>query len=116
MATTLDVGGSYEVVLRDALNKPGYKAAWQAAYLANIKFKTYEATLRGEAVFRVDTRSDPQACEIRKLLALWLRVIAASPSAESAPAGLRAPGSCLRSSAGRKRGYGWTERDDGQRD
>ena len=86
MATTLDVGGNYEILLRKELNKPGYKAAWQAAYLANMKFKRYEATLRGSDVFRVDvldkTLKPPKP---RKQLALWLRAILESPSAEARP-------------------------------
>lgn len=86
MATTLNVGGTYEVLLREELNKPAYKAAWQAAYLANLKFKRYEATLKGSAVFKAEaldrTLKPPR---LRKQLALWLRAILESPSAQIRP-------------------------------
>lgn len=86
MATTLDVGGRYEVLLREELNKPAYKAAWQAAYLANLKFKRYEATLKGSAFFKAEaldrTLKPPR---LRKQLALWLRAILESPSAQVRP-------------------------------
>lgn len=83
MATTLDVGGNYEVLLREELNKPAYKAAWRAAYLANLKFKGYEATLKGDEIYQtevVDKTLKPP--RFRKQLALWLRAIVDSPSAE----------------------------------
>lgn len=86
MATMLNVGGTYEVLLREELNKPVYKAAWQAAYLANLKFKRYEATLKGSAFFKAEaldrTLKPPR---LRKQLALWLRAILESPSAQIRP-------------------------------
>ncbi|WP_458131272.1 OTU domain-containing protein [Pseudomonas sp. R3-41] len=83
MATTLDVGGSYETLIREVLNKPAYKAAWQVAYLANMKLKGYEATLKGSEVFRTEVVDDSRKpAKSKKRLALWLRAIAQSPTAE----------------------------------
>ncbi len=45
MARRIDAGGSYETYLKEKMNKPEYKTAWQAAYLANMKLKAYEAEL-----------------------------------------------------------------------
>ena len=76
MTTTIDAGGRYEAMLREKLNQPEYKAAWQAAYLANVRFKGYEAALRGDEVFKssvIDRTIDPSRPQ--KLLALWLDVI-----------------------------------------
>jgi len=76
MTNTLDAGGSYEAMLREKLNNPEYKVAWQAAYLANMRFKGHEAALRGDEVFKrsvIDKTIDPSRSQ--KLLALWLDVI-----------------------------------------
>ncbi|MCW1244057.1 hypothetical protein OC610_06530 [Pseudomonas sp. SAICEU22] len=76
MTTTLDAGGSYETMLREQLNQPEYKTAWQAAYLANMRFKGHEAALRGDEVFKrsvIDRTIDPSRSQ--KLVALWLDVI-----------------------------------------
>lgn len=86
MATSIDVGGNYEILLRRQMNEPRYKAAWQAAYLAHLKFKTYEAALRGDAVFQarvVDPVAKP--AHPRKLLAGWLEAVLQSPTAANRP-------------------------------
>lgn len=84
MATSIDAGGSYETMLREAMNKTNYKKAWQAAYLANLKFKAYEAGLRGNEVFKasvVDKAFTP--AKPQKLLALWLDAVVRSPAAQT---------------------------------
>ncbi|WP_434559602.1 dermonecrotic toxin domain-containing protein [Pseudomonas sp. Z4-20] len=82
MATTLDIGGNYEIQLQNELNKPAYKSAWQTAYLANLKFKRYEATLKGSEVFKVEVLDKSlKPPKSRKLLALWLNAILKSPTA-----------------------------------
>jgi len=76
MTAAIDAGGSYETMLREETNKPTYKTAWQAAYLANMRFKAYEAALRGAEVFKTSV-VDPAIDRSRsqKLLALWLDVL-----------------------------------------
>lgn len=84
MAKSLDVGGNYEILLREEMNKPHYKAVWQAAYLANLKFKGYEAGLRGDSVFKatgLDTTANPS--KLQKRVLLWLAVVLKSPVAEA---------------------------------
>ena len=84
MATSIDAGGSYEVLLREEMNKPDYKTAWKTAYLANMKFKGYEAALRGDEVFKaalIDTAFKPPRS--RKQLALWLDAVVQSQTAET---------------------------------
>ena len=84
MVTSIDAGGSYEAMLREQMNKPAYKKAWQTAYLANLKFKGYEASLKGDAVFKamvVDKASNPP--KSTKKLALWLDAVLSSPSVEA---------------------------------
>ncbi|WP_343075408.1 OTU domain-containing protein [Pseudomonas sp. AF32] len=81
MVTSIDAGGSYEAMLREEMNKPAYKKAWQAAYLANLKFKGYEASLKGDAVFKaqvVDPAFSPP--KSTKQLWLWLEAVLRSPS------------------------------------
>jgi len=81
MVTSIDAGGSYEAMLREEMNRPAYKKAWQTAYLANLKFKGYEASIRGDAVFRtkvVDPAFSPP--KSTKQLALWLEAVLRSPS------------------------------------
>ncbi|WP_354005221.1 dermonecrotic toxin domain-containing protein, partial [Pseudomonas mediterranea] len=80
MAASLDVGGNYEILLRQQMNEPRYKAAWQASYLAHLEFKGYEAALRGDAVFQARV-TDPVAkpAHSRKLLASWLEAVLQSP-------------------------------------
>ncbi|UVL83955.1 hypothetical protein LOY35_28000 [Pseudomonas sp. B21-028] len=82
MATSIDVGGNYEILLRQQMNEPRYKAAWQASYLAHLEFKSYEAALRGDGVFQARV-TDPLAkpAHPRKLLASWLEAVLQSPSA-----------------------------------
>ncbi|CAH0128278.1 OTU domain-containing protein [Pseudomonas brassicacearum] len=80
MARGIDAGGSYEAYLREKMNKPEYKTAWQAAYLANLKLKAYEAELGGHKVFKTtvfDSTFKPPMS--RKLLRLWLDAIIQSP-------------------------------------
>ena len=82
MANHLDVGGRYETLLRKEMNKPRYKAAWQTAYLANLQFKAYEASLRGDEVFKttvLDKAFDPPRS--RKRVACWLDAVLRSPAA-----------------------------------
>lgn len=86
MVTSIDAGGSYEAMLREQMNKPAYKKAWQTAYLANLKFKGYEASLKGDAVFKamvVDKASNPP--KSTKKLALWLDAVLSLPSVEARP-------------------------------
>lgn len=86
MATSIDAGGSYEAMLREEMNKPAYKKAWQTAYLANLKFKGHEASLKGDAVFKtrvLDKAFSPP--KSTKKLALWLDAVLRSPSAEARP-------------------------------
>jgi len=87
MVTSIDAGGSYQAMLKEAMNKPGYKKAWQSAYLANLKFKGYEASLKGDEVFKtvlIDKAFNPP--KPTRKLALWLDAVLRSPSA-----GRRAP-------------------------
>ncbi len=80
MARRIDAGGSYETYLKEKMNKPEYKTAWQAAYLANMKLKAYEAELGGRKVFKAtvfDSTFKPP--KPRKLLGLWLDAIMQSP-------------------------------------
>lgn len=80
MARRIDAGGSYETYLKEKMNKPEYKTAWQAAYLANMKLKAYEAELGGRKVFKstvFDSTFKPP--KPRKLLGLWLDAIMQSP-------------------------------------
>lgn len=82
MATTIDAGGSYETFLREKMNKPDYKDAWRAAYLVNMKFKGYEAELKGDAVFKAtvaDKSFNPP--NVRKLVVCWLEAVLHSPTA-----------------------------------
>ena len=84
MATHIDAGGRYETLLRKEMNKPDYKAAWQAAYLANMKFKGHEAGLRGDEVFKttvLDRAFHPP--KPKKLIALWLQAVLQSSVAET---------------------------------
>lgn len=84
MVTSIDAGGSYEAMLREEMNKPAYKKAWQTAYLANLKFKGQEASLKGDVVFKtrvVDQAFNPP--KTTKQLALWLDAVLRSPSAEA---------------------------------
>ncbi|MDF2797123.1 MAG: hypothetical protein K0S85_4876 [Pseudomonas orientalis] len=80
----IDAGGRYEPVLMEALNKPDYKAAWQTAYMANMRFKGYEAALRGDEAFKVivkdESFSPPKPF---KQLALWLDAVLKSPTAQT---------------------------------
>lgn len=83
MASELDVGGRYETLLRREMNKPRYKAAWQAAYLANLQFKGYEASLKGDEVFKacvLDKAFNPPRS--RKRVACWLDAVLRSPTAQ----------------------------------
>ncbi|WP_413793324.1 MULTISPECIES: dermonecrotic toxin domain-containing protein [unclassified Pseudomonas] len=86
MATSIDAGGNYERLLRERMNEPRYKAAWQAAYRANLAFKGYEAALQGDAVFKARV-IDPVAkpAHPRKLLARWLEAILQSPTVAARP-------------------------------
>jgi hypothetical protein len=82
MVSDLDVGGRYETLLRKEMNKPQYKAAWQVAYLANLKFKGYEASLRGDEVFKatvLDKAFNPPTS--RKRVTCWLEAVLRSPTA-----------------------------------
>lgn len=82
MARQLDVGGRYETLLRKEMNTPQYKTAWQAAYLANLKLKGHEASLRGDGVFKanlLDKAFDPPMS--RKRVACWLDAVLRSPTA-----------------------------------
>lgn len=82
MVTRIDAGGSYEIMLRREMNKPEYKAAWKAAYLANLKFKGCEASLRGDEAFKttvLDGAFDPPKSE--KLVTRWLAAVLQSPTA-----------------------------------
>ncbi|WP_259697651.1 OTU family ubiquitin thioesterase [Pseudomonas brassicacearum] len=81
MATSIDAGGNYEILLRQRMNEPRYKAAWQAAYRASLAFKGYEASLQGDAVFKAKV-IDPVAkpAHPRKLLASWLEAVLQSPT------------------------------------
>jgi hypothetical protein len=84
MVRSIDVGGSYEILLREEMNKPEYKTAWQTAYLANMKFKGYEAALRGDEVFKatlIDKAFNPPMS--KKRVALWLDAVLQSPTAET---------------------------------
>lgn len=81
MATAIDAGGNYETLLREKMNKPDYKNAWRAAYLANLKFKGYEAELKGNAVFKAtvsDRSFNPP--RVQKLVTCWLEAVLQSPS------------------------------------
>ncbi|WP_260958425.1 OTU domain-containing protein [Pseudomonas citri] len=83
MVTSIDAGGSYEAMLREQMNKPAYKQAWQTAYRANLKFKGYEASLKGDAAFKatlVDKAFNPP--KPTKKLTLWLDAVLRSSSAE----------------------------------
>ncbi|MDP9783259.1 dermonecrotic toxin domain-containing protein [Pseudomonas fluorescens] len=86
MVTSIDAGGSYQTLLGKEMNKPDYKKSWQTAYLANMKFKGYEAALRGNEVFKstvLDTAfTPPKPC---KRLALWLDAVLRSPAAQTRP-------------------------------
>ncbi|MGN8344063.1 hypothetical protein ACLEJQ_10700 [Pseudomonas sp. SMV71] len=86
MATSIDAGGNYELLLRERMNEPRYKAAWKAAYRANLLFKGYEATLQGDAVFKARV-IDPVAKPAHppKLLASWLEAIVQSPTVATRP-------------------------------
>ncbi|WP_434559598.1 OTU domain-containing protein [Pseudomonas sp. Z4-20] len=84
MAVSIDAGGRYEHYLREAMNKTQYKAAWRTAYLANLKFKAYEAGLKEDEVFRatvVDKAFSPP--KRQKQVALWLNAVLQSPAAAS---------------------------------
>ncbi len=84
MATRIDAGGNYEVLLREEMNKPDYKTDWQAAYVANMKFKGYEAALRGDEVFKavvIDNAFDPPVS--KKQVALWLDAVLKSPQEQA---------------------------------
>ncbi|SCX63077.1 hypothetical protein SAMN03159507_02635 [Pseudomonas sp. NFACC32-1] len=83
MVTSIDAGGSYQAMLKEAMHKPEYKKAWQSAYLANLKFKAFEASLKGDDVFKavlIDKAFNPP--KLAKKLALWLDAVLRSPSAE----------------------------------
>ncbi|AHL36748.1 hypothetical protein CD58_29470 [Pseudomonas brassicacearum] len=83
MVTSIDAGGSYQAMLKEAMNKPAYKKTWQTAYLANLKFKAFEASLKGDDVFKaslMDKAFSPP--KPTKKLALWLDAVLRSPSAE----------------------------------
>ncbi|SCZ39000.1 MULTISPECIES: OTU domain-containing protein [unclassified Pseudomonas] len=82
MVTSIDAGGSYQAMLKEEMNKPDYKKTWQTAYLANLKFKGYEASLKGDEVFKaslIDKAFNPP--KPAKKLALWLDAVLRSPSA-----------------------------------
>ncbi|BBP56552.1 OTU domain-containing protein [Pseudomonas sp. St316] len=84
MVTSIDAGGRYEAMLREQMNTPAYKKAWRTAYLANLKFKGYEASLKGDAVFKstlVDKALNPP--KPAKQLALWLDAVLRASSAEA---------------------------------
>ncbi|MCJ8205762.1 OTU domain-containing protein [Pseudomonas sp. RGM2987] len=91
MASNIDAGGSYEILLREQMNQPRYKAAWQAAYRASLEFKGYEALLKGDEVFKtavMDEVSYPPTSQ--KLVARWLEAVLQAPSAaKRAPVGGR---------------------------
>lgn len=82
MVTSIDAGGSYQAMLKERMNKPDYKKAWQTAYLANLKFKGYEAGLKGDDVFKsiVFDRAFTPPKPSRKIT-LWLDAVLRSPSA-----------------------------------
>lgn len=83
MASSLDVGGRYETFLRQKMNNTGYKTAWQAAYLANLAFKSHEAALKGDEVFKAivldETVNPPLPV---KQLGSWLDAVVKSPAAQ----------------------------------
>lgn len=79
---SIDAGGNYAPVLEEALNQPDYKAAWRAAYLANMRFKGYEAALRGDEAFKAVVR-DPNPPKLYKRLALWLDAVLKSPTTQT---------------------------------
>ncbi|MCL6703585.1 OTU domain-containing protein [Pseudomonas sp. T1.Ur] len=76
LVSSIDAGARYDAMLREQMNTPAYKTAWQAAYLATMKFKAYEATLRGNEVFGEHV-TDPsnRSTASSKLLPLWLEAI-----------------------------------------
>ena len=81
---SIDAGGNYAPVLEEALNKPDYKAAWQAAYQANMRFKGYEAALRGDETFKTIVRDQAfTPPKPYKQVALWLDVVLKSPTART---------------------------------
>ncbi|MGO4325135.1 hypothetical protein [Pseudomonas sp. KB_12] len=86
MATSIDAGARYETLLRAQMNKPDYKAAWQKAYTASMKFKGYETALRGDEIFKV-TRLDKafEPPKVKKLVTLWLDAVLQSPEAKMRP-------------------------------
>ncbi|WP_256578323.1 dermonecrotic toxin domain-containing protein [Pseudomonas sp. A25(2017)] len=86
MATSIDAGARYETLLRAQMNKPDYKAAWQKAYTASMKFKGYETLLRGDEIFKV-TRLDKafEPPKVKKLVTLWLDAVLQSPEAKTRP-------------------------------
>jgi len=82
MVTSIDAGGSYQAMLKARMNKPDYKKAWQTAYLANLKFKGFEASLKGGEVFKsivLDKAFTPP--KPTRKIALWLDAVLRSPSA-----------------------------------
>ncbi|MEN2395047.1 OTU domain-containing protein [Pseudomonas halotolerans] len=82
MASSIDAGGRYEILLREQMNTPQYKVAWQAAYLASLEFKGYVAGLRGDEVFKaVVVDPDSSSPKPQKLVAGWLEAVLQSPTA-----------------------------------
>lgn len=82
MASSIDAGGNYEILLREQMNQSRYKAAWQTAYRASLEFKGYEAVLKGDEVFKatvIDEVCDPPKSQ--KLVAQWLEAVLQAPSA-----------------------------------
>ncbi|SFB30396.1 hypothetical protein SAMN03159488_02907 [Pseudomonas sp. NFIX10] len=86
MASSIDAGGRYEILLREQMNTPHYKAAWQTAYLANLAFKGYAAGLRGDDVFKATViNPDASPPKAQKRVAAWLEALLQSPTAAKRP-------------------------------
>ncbi|WP_445571119.1 dermonecrotic toxin domain-containing protein [Pseudomonas sp. E102] len=83
MTTSIDAGGNYEILLRKEMNTPQYKAAWRAAYLANLKFKCHEARLRGDVFKAPGLDQTGKLSNLQKQIPLWLGAVLKSPTAEA---------------------------------
>ncbi|TWC14515.1 MULTISPECIES: OTU domain-containing protein [unclassified Pseudomonas] len=86
MASSIDAGGNYEILLREQMNAPQYKAAWQAAYLASLEFKGYVAEIRGDEVFKATvTNPDSRPPRSQKRVTAWLEAVLHSHTAIQRP-------------------------------
>jgi hypothetical protein len=86
LVKTIDAGAAYETLLRERMNQAAYKSAWQAAYLATMQFKAYEAALRGDEVFKTRvTATTNQRSASLKVLALWLDALVQEASPPYTP-------------------------------